>query len=297
MVERSFRKAEVEGSTPSIGFVGIEERYNSLRQILTELGKVVVAYSGGVDSTFLLKAAVDTLGPENVLACIANGPSLPQSQYFQAIKTAEDMGVELKAVETTELADPAYSANKADRCFHCKSHLFKMLTDIAEQRNFAHVIYGCNFDDKDDFRPGHRAAKAFGVTGPLAQAELTKEDIRRLSRKLNLPTADIPSSPCLASRVSYGLEVTEQRLKQIEQAEDFLKQQGLTEFRVRHHETIARIEVPPEDIEKITKEPTRSQIVEKLKSLGFKYVTIDMQGFRSGSLNETLTDKQKKENM
>jgi len=245
----------------------------------------------------LLKVAVDALGAENVLACIATGSSLPQSQYQRALKTAKNISVEVQTVEPEELTDPAYSANKADRCFHCKSHLYRILTDIAKKRNFNCVICGSNFDDNADFRPGNRAAKVFGVHCPLAEAELTKDDIRRLSRQLNLPTADIPASPCLASRVIYGLEVTEQRLKQIEEAEEFLRGLGFVEFRVRHHDTIARIEVHPKDIKKITIEPTCSAIVEKLKSLGFNFITVDLQGFRSGSLNESLTEEQKRRSL
>ncbi len=275
----------------------LEQKHNSLRKILKDLGKVLIAYSGGVDSTFLLKAALDTLGPENVLACIAAGPALPQTQYNHAIQMAKDMGVEVQTVQPNELVDPNYAANKADRCFHCKSHLFAILTDLAKKRNFNHIICGHNFDDKDDFRPGLRAAKAFGVRSPLAEAQLTKEDIRKLSRKLILPTADVPASPCLASRVSYGLQITEQRLKQIEQAEEFLKTLGLTEFRLRHHDTVARIEVRPSDLHKITTEPTRSKIIKKIKALGFKFVTVDLQPFRSGSLNEMLSEDQKQKSL
>ncbi|GAH09450.1 unnamed protein product, partial [marine sediment metagenome] len=245
-VEHSFRKAGVVSSTLTIGRVNLQEKYKSLQQILKELGKVVIAYSGGVDSTLLLKVAVDTLGAENVLACIAKGPSLPQSQYARAIEMAEKIGIEVRTIEPNELADARFTANKADRCFHCKSHLLSMLTDIAKEKNFNCVIGGHNLDDKDDFRPGGKAVEIFGVRSPLMEAELTKDDIRRLSRQLNLPTADMPASPCLASRISYGLEITEQRLKQIEEAEEFLKGFGLAEFRVRHHDAIARIEVHAE---------------------------------------------------
>jgi uncharacterized protein len=275
----------------------VQDKYNSLKQILKQLAKVVVAYSGGVDSTFLLRAAVDTLGAENVLACIGVSASLAKSQYEQAIKCGEIIGAKVEEVVVDEVSDSDYAANKADRCFHCKAHLYVMLGDIAKERGFDCVICGSNLDDKDDFRPGNRAAKVFGVRSPLMEAGLTKEDIRELSRQMDLPTADVPASPCLASRISYGLEVTEQRLKQIEEAEDFLRSLGLVEFRVRHHDTVARIEVHPEDIGKITTEPNRSRIVEKLQSLGFKYITVDLQGFRSGSLNVMLTEEEKRKSL
>ncbi len=297
MVERSFRKAEVVGPTPTIGCMALEQKYNQLQQILKGLGKVVIAYSGGVDSTFLLKAAVDTLGAGNVLACIGVSASLAQSQYAQALECAKIIGAEVQEVQVDEVADSKYSANKADRCFHCKSHLFNNLIDIARKKSFNHVLCGSNFDDEDDYRPGNRAARALNVRCPLMEAELTKADIRQLSRDLDLPTADVPASPCLASRVAYGLEITEGRLKQIELAEDFLRQMGFVEFRVRHHDKLARIEVDRKDIEKITAEPARSQIVEKLKSLGFKFVAVDLQGFRSGSLNESLSEAEKQKNL
>ncbi len=268
-----------------------------LKHILEEMGKVVIAYSGGVDSTFLLSSAVDTLGADNVLACMNVGPSEPSNMYEKAVEFAGRIGAEFQKIDADELNDPNFTANKADRCFHCKSHLCKTLRDIARQRGFDNVIFGTNFDDLDDFRPGNRALKAFGIRSPLVEAELTKDDIRALSREMNLPTAEQPASPCLASRIVYGLEVTEQRLRQIDEAENFLRGLGLVEFRVRHHDTVARIEVNPNDIEKVATEPARSRIVEKLKSLGFKFVTVDLQGFRSGALNEALSEQQKRKNL
>jgi uncharacterized protein len=296
-VEHGFRKAGVVGSNPTIGFMNLQEKFNSLQEILKKLGKVIVAYSGGVDSTFLLKAAVDTLGVENVLACISAGPVEPKGQLDRAEKIAISIGARLKIIEADELSDPNFTANKADRCFHCKSHLCRILLDIAKEQGFKHVIFGTNYDDLDDYRPGNRAMKVFGIRSPLAEAKLTKSDIRQLSRELGLPTADLPASPCLASRIAYGLEVTEQRLKQIDEAENFLRSLGFVEFRVRHHDTIARIEVNPQDIVKVTTEPLRSRVVNKMKSLGFKFVTVDLQGFRSGSLNEPLSEEEKRKSL
>jgi len=266
----------------------LDAKYQVFQQLLRRLGRVVVAYSGGVDSTFLLKAAVDTLGPDNVLAVIGVSPSLARSQHEQAIDLARRMGARLVEAPIDELADGRYAANQADRCLHCKTHLYQTLRQIADQQGLEHVICGSNLDDQDDYRPGHQAAEAWGVQSPLVQARLTKADIRQLSRGMGLATADLPASPCLASRIVYGLEVTEERLRQVEEAEDYLRSLGLRGFRVRHHDTIARIEVRPEDLAKVIAEPLRSQITDRLKSIGFRYVTADLQGFRSGSMNEAI---------
>lgn len=272
----------------------LRDRYESLQKILKDLGQVVVAYSGGVDSTFLLKVAADTLGTENVLACTSVGPVEPGHIIERASRMAQSLGVELMTIEAGEMEDPSFTANNPDRCFHCKSRLCHRLLDVAQQRGFEHVVFGTNHDDLDDFRPGNRALKTFGIRSPLAEAGLTKDDIRQLSRQAGLPTADQPASPCLASRIAYGLEITERRLEQIGQAEDFLRSLGFVELRVRHHDTMARIEVRAQDVPKLVAEPVRSQVVEKLKSLGFQFVTVDLQGFRSGSMNESLSPEQKK---
>ncbi len=276
--------------------MNIGEQYKSLKKILKDYGKVAVAYSGGVDSTFLLKIAVDTLGTKNVLACIGTSASLAETQKAQAMENAKEIGVEVFEIAQDELGDAAYSANKSDRCFHCKSHLYKSIIEFGRGKGFEHFVCGSNFDDLSDYRPGNKAAEVFKVAAPMAQCKMTKEDIRQLSRELGLATADVPASPCLASRVSYGLEITEKRLGQIESAEEFLRGLGFVEFRVRHHGDIARVEVKKEDIEKVTCEPVRAQIVEKLKLLGFKFVALDLQGFRSGALNEILSDEEKKKN-
>jgi uncharacterized protein len=277
--------------------VGTDEKYNQLIKSIKSLGKVVIAYSGGVDSTLLLKVAVDCLGTENVLACLGVSPSLGQSQKQTALEMAKVIGAEVKEVIVHELNDESYSQNKADRCFHCKSHLYGLLCNIAKEHGDEHVLCGSNFDDMDDFRPGNRAAKVFGVKAPLMEAELTKPEIRELSKKLGLKTHEMPASPCLASRISYGLNITAEKLDQVDQAEDFIKSLGFSEFRVRHHGDIARIEVKDGQIEKLSAKSVRTKIVEKLKELGFKYVSLDMQGFRSGSLNETLSEEEKQKHL
>ncbi len=275
----------------------LDEKYELLKQNLKKLKKVIVAYSGGVDSTFLLKTAVDTLGTENVLACIGISSSLSGTQYSRAMQFAKLIGAKVEEVKVQEIYDADYSVNSPDRCFYCKSHLYSVLREIAGKKNYENIICGCNFDDKDDFRPGNMAADIKGILSPLMEAEFTKNDIRKISRKLELPTSDLPASPCLASRITYGLKITHDRLKQVEQAEDFMRELGFVEFRVRHHDTIARIEVRLEDLNKLISEEIRQKVIDKMKSIGFKFVTVDLQGFRSGSLNETLTESQKQINI
>jgi len=273
--------------------MGLQKKYKKLRKILTDYGKTAIAFSGGVDSTFLLKAAVETLGVENVLACIGISPSLAQHQLAQARDMAKLIDVALIEIPLDELDDPSYQANRSDRCFHCKSCQFRTIQEYAKELGFKHTLCGTNYDDKDDFRPGNMAVKALGIATPLMDAELTKPEIRKLSKKLGLPTADVPASPCLASRVAYGETITAEKLNQVEQAEDILRSLGFVEFRVRHHGTVARIEVPASEIEKIASEPIRQKIVEQFKPFGFQYISLDLQGFRSGSLNETLTEDEK----
>lgn len=269
------------------------KKYDRLMKLLQVYGKVAVAFSGGVDSTFLLKACADTLGAKNVLACIGTSASLAEHQLEQARDMAKLIGIRLIELPLDELNDPSYQVNKADRCFHCKSCQFRTIQEYAKERGIEHTLCGTNYDDKDDYRPGNIAVKSLGIGTPLMDAELTKPEIRELSRQLGLPTAEVPASPCLASRVAYGERITAEKLNQVEQAETVLRSLQFVEFRVRHHGNMARIEVPARDIEKIVSESVRLQIVENLKNLGFQYVSLDLQGFRSGSLNEALFEDEK----
>lgn len=263
-------------------------RYRKLQEILNSCRKVLVAYSGGVDSTFLLKVAVDCLGRQNVLACIGASESLAGSELETAGEIARQIGAEVQIVYPREMSNPNYTANSADRCFYCKSELYQLLSKIAQHGHYDAVLCGTNADDLGDFRPGLRAAKKFDVKNPLAEAGLNKDDIRVLSKKLALATWNKPAQPCLASRMAYGLEITPERLKQIEKAEEFLRSTGLYELRVRHHGNMARIEVPVDKIPELVKNDRRNEIVAFFKKLGFTYVSLDLQGFRSGSANEVL---------
>ncbi len=273
----------------------IDLKYEKLKSSLAKLGKVMTAYSGGVDSTFLVKVAVDVLGFDNVLACIGVSPLLSDYQYRMARARAEALGVRLIEVESGVLSEDTVRVNKADRCFHCKSCLFRKLKEKAAEEGFEHIICGSNADDEDDYRPGNRAVREFGIGKPLSDAGLCKDDIRELSRRLGLETADVPASPCLASRVSYGLELSRERLRQVENSEDYLRGLGFDEFRVRHHGDMVRIEVLAEDFERVMAE--RLKIVEAIKSTGIKFVAMDLEGFRSGALNESLSETEKRDNV
>jgi uncharacterized protein len=263
----------------------LSTKLDDLQRIIMQMRSVIVAYSGGVDSTFVAAVARDVLG-DRALAITGVSPSIPRSEIEEAQELARGIGIAHELIDTREMDDPEYVANSPDRCFHCKDDLFDRLTRIARDRGFDCVADGSNLDDTGDFRPGRRAADRHAVRSPLVEARLTKDDIRALSRERGLPTWDKPAMACLSSRIPYGTPVTVEALTRIGDAEEYLRSLGLRQLRVRHHDDVARIETDEAGLELLI--ASRAEVVERLKALGYVYVTLDLAGYRSGSLNATL---------
>jgi pyridinium-3,5-biscarboxylic acid mononucleotide sulfurtransferase len=265
----------------------MDAKFERLAGILGECNDLLVAFSAGVDSTFLLKAAHLALG-SRAIAMTASSASVPPGELEAGREFTESLGCRHIVVDSHELDNSSYSQNPANRCFFCKDELYRLCRAEADKLGLSTIVDGTNLDDLQDHRPGLQAANEWGVRHPLVEAEMTKADIRRYSRTLNLPTWDKPSSPCLSSRFPYGTEINLERLKQIASCEVFMKSLRFREFRVRYHGDLARIEVSQKEIDRLFDKAVREAIVDKFKEVGFRYVSLDLQGFRSGSLNEAL---------
>jgi len=251
------------------------------------MGSVLVAYSGGTDSTLLATLAHRVLG-NRMIAVFSSSELIPASDREEAISLARSIGFPLKIIEGTQINNPLFTANSPERCYYCRQELFTSLKQVANSEGMAWIADGTNCDDMLDYRPGTRAAREAGIRSPFVEAGLGKTEIRQISRDMSLPTWDKPASPCLASRIQYGIPVLPVILEKIEKGEELLHNLGFKQLRLRHHGDIARIEILPEDLDKVSNPKTREEIVKFIKSLGYKYVTVDLEGFRSGSLNEML---------
>jgi uncharacterized protein len=271
----------------------LERKLDNVRRLVRGRGRALVAFSGGVDSTLVLRLAADAAadGGEPVLAVTGRSPAVPASELAEAVELAERIGVEHRILDTDELSSPGYVANEPDRCYHCKTELFGRLEELRNAEGFSVVLDGTNAEDLDDHRPGWAARRENRVLSPLAEAGLGKDEIREASRRLGLPTASKPALACLASRIPYGTPVTPERLAQVEAAEACLAGLGFRQFRVRHHEEVARIELDPAEMGRLDEPGVREEVVRGVKAAGYRWVAVDLEGYRTGSLNEVLVTK------
>ena len=266
----------------------LETKAKKLKEIFQSMKRVVVAFSGGVDSTLLLKVAQDTLGDENVIAVTALSPLYPERELEGVKKLIQTLEARHRLIESNELEIPGFSKNPPNRCYYCKKKLFEELLELAKEESILFVVEGSTLDDEKDHRPGRMAVQELGIRSPLREAGFTKGEVRELSRTLGLPTWDKPSFACLASRFPYEEEITEEGLKMVDVAEDYLFGLGFKQVRVRHYGNLARIEVLQEEMARLMNGSLREEVVNHLKKIGYRYVTLDLQGFRSGSMNEVL---------
>lgn len=268
----------------------LETKVTQLRDLLRQMGQIVVCFSGGVDSSYLLAEAVNTLG-DDALALTAVSPSLAPEEGADAQHLAKLLGARHRLVETHELDDPRYAANPVNRCYFCKTELYGKAVEEASRLGIPNVLDGFNVDDRGDYRPGRKAGREYGVRSPLDELGFTKADIREAARQVNLPVWNKPALACLSSRFPYGTEITPERLSQVARCERVLRGLGFSIYRVRYHDSVARIEVAPEELPRLLETPIRDEITLHFKEAGFNYVTVDLQGYRSGSLNESLVHK------
>jgi pyridinium-3,5-biscarboxylic acid mononucleotide sulfurtransferase len=277
-----------EHAAPPLVPPEFEAKRQRLYELLRQSGRVLVAYSGGVDSAYLAYAAHEAIG-EQMLAVIADSPSLARVQLRDALAFADEQRIPLHTIVTDEMQNPDYVKNDSMRCFHCKDELFTVMEQFRDERGYTTVAYGVNVDDQGDWRPGQQAAKRHGVSAPLLEAGLTKSDIRALAVAAGLRVWDKPASACLSSRIEYGRPVTREALEQIERGEEILRELGLRQYRVRHHGDIVRIEIAREELPAVLKLEVFESLTREFKALGFKFVTLDLEGFRSGSMNALLS--------